>query len=82
MNGEAFALSTYLLLRKKKDGDIFVDPSPYTIILLIAYDEKTSLLTYFLFFFFFFYAHYFVSGKCHVVHSPNRAPQHHPTGDV
>ena len=31
---------------------------------------------------FFFYAHYFVSGKCHVVHSPNRAPQHHhPTGD-
>ena len=22
----------------------------------------------------FFYAHYFVSGKCHVVHSPNRAP--------
>ena len=23
----------------------------------------------------------FVSGKCHVVHSPNRAPQHHhPTG--
>ena len=29
-----------------------------------------------------FYTHYFVSGKCHVVHSPNRAPQHHhPTGD-
>ena len=32
--------------------------------------------------FLFFYAHYFVSGRCHVVHSPNRAPQHHhPTGD-
>ena len=30
----------------------------------------------------FFYAHYFVSGKCHVVPSPNHAPQHHqPTGD-
>ena len=26
---------------------------------------------------FFCYAHYFASGKCHVVHSPNRAPQHH-----
>ena len=23
----------------------------------------------------FFYAHYFVSGKCHIVHSPIRAPQ-------
>ena len=26
---------------KKKDGTIFVDPSPYTINLLIAYDENT-----------------------------------------
>ena len=28
-------------LFSKKDGDIFVDPSPYTINLLIAYDEIT-----------------------------------------
>ena len=33
---------------RKKDGTIFVDPSPYTINLLIAYDENT-------FFFFFLF---------------------------
>ena len=33
--------SLLFLHHKKKDGDIFVDPSPYTINLLIAYDEIT-----------------------------------------
>ena len=37
---------------KKKDGTIFVDPSPYTINLLIAYDENTF------FYFFFFILHF------------------------
>ena len=32
---------------------------------------KTKNRSFFCLPFFFFYAHYFVSGKCHVVHSPN-----------
>ena len=42
--GGFFCISTYVLQNthhKKKDGTIFVDPSPYTINLLIAYDENT-----------------------------------------
>ena len=45
----AFCISNQLFYvlknthHKKKDGNMFVDPSPYTITLLIAYDEVTSI---------------------------------------
>ena len=46
-SGEGFFLSFSYLGLSKKDGSILVDPSPYTINVLIAYDENALTLHFF-----------------------------------